>query len=152
MLFRSGVCTYAEKGALATKYNVSALLFYNDGLSPDRLDPIEVGLGQENRLPALFLSFIVGQTLANASLNIGNNVRVQLSIEVRNLTDTPVGNICADTPTGDATQTIVIGSHTDSVPAGPGINDNGQFFLLTYLVFSILSVQAVAVQPILPSL
>ncbi|CAF1469230.1 unnamed protein product [Rotaria sordida] len=37
----------------------------------------------------------------------------------------PVGNICADTPTGDATQTIVIGGHSDSVPASPGINDNG---------------------------
>ena len=41
----------------------------------------------------------------------------------------PVGNICADTPTGDITQTIVIGSHSDSVPAGPGINDNGKFII-----------------------
>jgi len=42
-----------------------------------------------------------------------------------NLGFEPVENICADTPTGDVTQTIVIGSHSDSVPAGPGINDNG---------------------------
>ena len=131
-LVKRGGCTFPEKGAIATKYNVTALLLYNDGTSADRRDPIEVGLGQENRLPALFLSFIVGQTLANASLNIGNNAGIRLSIDVRNLTDTPVGNICADTPTGDVTQTIVIGSHTDSVPAGPGINDNGEFSLSLY--------------------
>ena len=34
-------------------------------------------------------------------------------------------NILVDTPTGDPSQTIVTGSHLDSVPAGPGINDNG---------------------------
>ena len=135
-LVKRGSCTYAEKGTLAAKYNVSALLFYNDGLSADRMDPIEVGLGQDNRLPALFLSFNVGQELVNGALNIPSNARVQLSIEVQNLTDSPVGNICADTLTGDATQTIVIGSHTDSVPAGPGINDNGEFslsLLISYL-------------------
>ena len=30
----------------------------------------------------------------------------------------------ADTPTGDPTQMILIDSHSDSVAAGPGINDN----------------------------
>jgi len=34
-------------------------------------------------------------------------------------------NVIADTTTGDADQVIVVGSHLDSVPAGPGINDNG---------------------------
>jgi len=34
-------------------------------------------------------------------------------------------NVCADTPWGNASNVIVVGSHLDSVPAGPGINDNG---------------------------
>ena len=34
-------------------------------------------------------------------------------------------NIIADTKDGDDTNVIVSGSHLDSVPAGPGINDNG---------------------------
>ena len=34
-------------------------------------------------------------------------------------------NIIVDTPTGDDTNVILTGSHLDSVPAGPGINDNG---------------------------
>ncbi|MEU5696787.1 M28 family peptidase, partial [Actinosynnema sp. NPDC020468] len=34
-------------------------------------------------------------------------------------------NLIADWPGGDANQTIMFGSHLDSVSAGPGINDNG---------------------------
>jgi Zn-dependent M28 family amino/carboxypeptidase len=52
-------------------------------------------------------------------------VMVKLSIQLRNSETFPVDNICADTIDGDIHQTIVVGSHSDSVPAGPGINDNG---------------------------
>ena len=123
-LVKRGVCAFDEKGELAAIYNVSGLLLYNDGASPDRFSPMAISLGQDNTLPALFLSYAVGQALVDAALDPSNNVSVQLTIDVQ---DSPVGNICADTPTGDPTQTIVIGSHSDSVPAGPGINDNGQF-------------------------
>ncbi|TYB44173.1 M28 family peptidase [Actinomadura chibensis] len=34
-------------------------------------------------------------------------------------------NVIADWPYGDANQIVFLGSHLDSVPAGPGINDNG---------------------------
>jgi Zn-dependent M28 family amino/carboxypeptidase len=34
-------------------------------------------------------------------------------------------NVIAETPGGDPNRTVVIGAHLDSVPAGPGINDNG---------------------------
>ena len=52
------------------------------------------------------------------------NAKVDVSIEARlNLVYTR--NIIADTLDGDKTKTIVVGSHLDSVAAGPGINDNG---------------------------
>jgi hypothetical protein len=125
-LVKRGVCAFSEKGDLAAKYNVSGLLIYNDGDSPDRVPPIDIGLGQQNYLPALFLSYTVGQELANAAQNASTNAGVRLIINVQDLPLSPVGNICADTPTGNITQTIVIGSHSDSVLAGPGINDNGK--------------------------
>jgi len=125
-LVKRGICPFDEKGVLAAKYNVAGLLIYNDGASPDRSAPIAIGLGQGNNLPALFLSFPVGQALADAAQDTSTNTGVQLIINVENLPPSPIGNICADTKTGDATQTIVIGSHSDSVPAGPGINDNGK--------------------------
>ncbi|KOG87636.1 hypothetical protein ADK38_24350, partial [Streptomyces varsoviensis] len=34
-------------------------------------------------------------------------------------------NLIADWPGGDANHTLFAGAHLDSVPAGPGINDNG---------------------------
>lgn len=34
-------------------------------------------------------------------------------------------NVIADTQVGRADRVVVIGSHLDSVPEGPGINDNG---------------------------
>ncbi|MEW2548834.1 M28 family peptidase [Streptomyces sp. NPDC047002] len=34
-------------------------------------------------------------------------------------------NVIAETPGGDAGHTAVLGAHLDSVPRGPGINDNG---------------------------
>jgi hypothetical protein len=125
-IVRRGTCTFREKALFAAKYNVAALLLYNDGASPDNIPPIEVSLAQNNTVPALFLSFTVGNTLYNASQYPATNASVQLVIDLRILPDLSIGNICADTPTGDITQTIVIGSHSDSVPAGPGINDNGK--------------------------
>jgi len=124
-LVKRGTCLFRDKAALAAKYNVTALLLYNDGASPDRVSPIEISLDQNNAIPALFLSFTVGQALVNAAQDPSQNARVQLVIDAKDLPDFPVGNICADTPTGTITQTIVIGSHSDSVSAGPGINDNG---------------------------
>ena len=138
-LVKRGDCTFAEKATLAAKYKVAVLLFYNDGATSDRLQPIYVGLGQANELPALFLSYALGQELADAAKDPSKNVGVRLNIAVADERNYPVGNICADTPTGDPTQTIVIGSHSDSVPAGPGINDNGQFPSLGQPLFSIYS-------------
>jgi Zn-dependent M28 family amino/carboxypeptidase len=34
-------------------------------------------------------------------------------------------NVLADTPGGRSDRLVVVGAHLDSVPAGPGINDNG---------------------------
>ena len=125
-LVRSGgPCTFAEKGILAGNSGAKALLFYNDDASSTNLGPISVRVRQTNVLPALFLSYDAGNALLNATSSA--TVMVKLTIELKNLPSFPVENICADTMTGDVSQTIVVGSHTDSVPAGPGINDNGKY-------------------------
>ena len=150
VLVKRGECLFRDKAILAAKYRVAGILLYNDGLSPDRVPPIEVSLNQENNIPALFLSSTIGQALATAAQNTRTNTRVRFRIPVRDLPPSPVGNICADTPTGNATQTIVIGSHSDSVPAGPGINDNGRplFSLSESMHSDSLFWQVVVVQPI----
>lgn len=127
VLLRRGKCTFMEQGALAARFHAKVLLLYNDGTSVDRLSPMNVNLGQNNTIPALSLSFALGERLAHATRDFANNVSVHIEIALFDERPFPVGNICADTPTGDPAQTIVIGSHTDSVRAGPGLNDDGEF-------------------------
>jgi hypothetical protein len=123
LVIRGGSCTFADKGVLAAQNNASVLLFYNDGLNTANLAPVSVRLRQRNTLPSLFLSFAAGQALVDATQT--NEVTVSLSLQVSE-SIFYVDNICADTVDGNKSQTIVIGSHSDSVPAGPGINDNGK--------------------------
>ncbi len=127
-LVKRGVCDFVQKVAFATKYNATSILIYNDGASADRDDPIAISLDQTNALPALFLSFNLGQQLFTALQNPAANTSALIHIDLLDIPPFPVANICADTPTGNITQTIVVGSHSDSVPAGPGINDNGKFY------------------------
>jgi hypothetical protein len=126
-----GPCRIVDKASIAENNNVKALLFYGDGMTHNTLAPIMLRLRHTNQLPALCLSFAAGQLLANETLS--NIVMVKLFIPLRDLESFPVDNICADTTAGDITQTIVIGSHSDSVAAGPGINDNGKYFILILL-------------------
>lgn len=124
-----GPCTYAEKGELAANQSVSALLFYNSGATVSNLAPATVRLRQLNRLPALSLSYAVGQQLVDAAN--GNNASVSIAIQLEDYPSFNVSNICADTMDGNSNETIVVGSHSDSVPAGPGINDNGLYLCVT---------------------
>jgi hypothetical protein len=119
-----GSCNYVDKSALAQKYEVKGLLIYNDG-STNNLFPIQgVRNNLNTTIPAYFISYMLGIELANPL----NNARVIMNIDVRDAEG--IGNICADTPTGDKTKTIVVGAHSDSVPAGSGINDNGKIILI----------------------
>lgn len=120
-----GTCTSAEKGERAAKNNVSAILFYNQGSTTTSLTPATFRLRQANRLPALSLSYAAGEVLRKV---LSNNTVVTVELEIQREAYAPflVQNICAYTIHGNQNQTIVIGGHSDSVPAGPGINDNGR--------------------------
>ncbi|CAF1328658.1 unnamed protein product [Didymodactylos carnosus] len=124
VLVKRGICAFTDKSLLAAKYRVAGLLIYNDGATCDRNPPLAAPVHQDASFPALFLSFQAGTNLVNAAQDSTTNAGVRIYISTTKV-PLPVGNICAHTVTGDATQTIVIGSHSDGVPAGPGINDNG---------------------------
>ena len=127
-LVKRGLCSNIVKGQMAAKYAAAGLLVYNRGdppESPDEQRPFDAAIEQRTEYPALYLSHTLGMILVNASLNSSANASVSITVVVKTLSDHQVGNICADTRTGDPTKTILIGSHSDSVAAGPGINDNG---------------------------
>jgi len=70
-----------------------------------------------------FLFFL---TTLGYGLVFQNIPNIKLRIESYGQSQTlQTNNIIADTKMGRADRIITVGSHLDSVPAGPGINDNG---------------------------
>ena len=66
--------------------------------------------------------FAVGAELYGQTQSGPVTVRVATSTLI---TPTDTSNVIADSPGGRADRTVVVGAHLDSVPDGPGINDNG---------------------------
>lgn len=119
-LVKRGQCTFAEKIDAASKSGALAILIYNDGVG-DRVAPFRGNFGTNVEIPVFSLSFVFGSLLvyksnANVTLKLGVN-STEYTIEAANL--------CAETTDSESEKTILIGSHLDSVDAGPGINDNG---------------------------
>ena len=67
----------------------------------------------------VFASFAVGNELA---ANPGTVVHLKVDSTPTLGTDY---NVIAETRKGDPNNVVMVGAHLDSVPAGPGINDNG---------------------------
>jgi len=104
---------------LAEAAGARGILIYNDGTSPDRTGLFNGNLGATSSIPVFALTFGLGEAFREIS---GLILQMAVSALQYNVT---TSNVIADTTTGDPNLTIVLGSHLDSVPAGPGINDNG---------------------------
>ncbi|KAJ1964455.1 hypothetical protein GGI12_001408 [Dipsacomyces acuminosporus] len=70
-------------------------------------------------VPVLSVTHSVGQVL-ESSQEVRVNIKTDTSIDV-----VKTFNVICVGRTGDAKSTVLVGSHLDSVAAGPGINDNG---------------------------
>lgn len=116
-LLRRGTCTFATKARNAEAAGAGAALVFNAG------EPAgEVLLGSLDGpgvgIPVVGTSAAVGEDLQAR----GGESGVRLTVgEAANTTT----NVVAETPGGDADNTVMLGAHLDSVPQGPGINDNG---------------------------
>ncbi|MGH8902614.1 MAG: M20/M25/M40 family metallo-hydrolase [Egibacteraceae bacterium] len=118
-LIQRGTCVFAQKATNAQKAGAAAVLIFNEG-QPDRQDAISGSLDAPGiDIPVLSISFAVGQELASTS---GARVHVVTSTksEARK-----TSNVLAETAVGRTDRVVVVGAHLDSVPEGPGINDNG---------------------------
>jgi hypothetical protein len=114
VLVRRGNCTFVHKILLAMSKRVSAFLIYNDGLTIERLEPLNYTRApRNNTIPALFLSYEAGMRLI-----LENISRIYIRLEFRSLPPAIVTNVCADTKSGNPNRTIVVGSHSDSVATG----------------------------------
>jgi len=118
-LVMRGNCTFREKALVSNSVGASALLIYNDGTSSSRMGPFTGSLGGPVPIPVFGISYFLGMSLSEVP---GLLLNIQMHSTATNMTTM---NVFAETPFGNPENVIVVGSHLDSVPAGPGINDNG---------------------------
>ena len=127
-LIQRGTCSFRVKADNATAAGASAVVVFNEGnVVPDddrvgvlngTLDPPAT----QASIPVVGTSFEVGSELYQ--LATSGAVTVHLQINAGFITKHSQ-NVIADTAGGRADRTVVLGAHLDSVPEGPGINDNG---------------------------
>jgi Zn-dependent M28 family amino/carboxypeptidase len=121
-LIQRGTCTFAQKAANAEGAGYDAVIIFNEG-QEGRTDVVEGTLGAPDfSVPVVGASFATGQELYAATQ--AGEVIVRVFASTLSETRT-TSNVIADTPQGRADRTVVVGAHLDSVPEGPGINDNG---------------------------
>lgn len=121
-LIQRGTCTFRQKAENAAAAGAAAALIFNEG-QEGRTETVAGTLSAPLMdLPVLGASFAVGEELYQMSQSgpVTVHVMTQTASEVRT-----TENVIADTPTGREDRTVVAGAHLDSVPEGPGINDNG---------------------------
>ena len=116
-LVRRGNCFFRDQAANAEHAGASAVLIAQEPGSDDVLRGT-LTPGSGIGIPAVGITNDLGRALASGSGLL--SVSVDASIQ-----DRPTSNVLAETSTGTDDEVIMVGGHLDSVPAGPGINDNG---------------------------
>ena len=118
-LLRRGSCTFGVKVENAVAAGAAAAIVANTGLEGET-GTYGGSLGEsEARIPVLATSTAVGRELARSG---GAEVRLFIESDAGSGT---TSNVIATSPGGEGENTVVVGAHLDSVPNGPGINDNG---------------------------
>lgn len=120
-LIQRGSCSFVNKVNRAVENGASGVILFNQGGNDNQQDPLPVGIDPDNpnNPPTVFTSHAVGAALAQAN-------GVEATISVDGLTEVrTTRNVLVERVGVDADQVVMFGAHLDSVPAGPGINDNG---------------------------
>jgi Zn-dependent M28 family amino/carboxypeptidase len=117
-LVQRGSCAFADKALNAQAAGASAVVIYNEGNEPGRSDLLFGTLGEPGvTVPVVGTSYATGRDLAT---------QATATVAVTGvITNTSTYNVLADTKSGRSDRLVVAGGHLDSVPDGPGINDNG---------------------------
>lgn len=119
-LVQRGTCSFGVKAVNAEAAGAAGVIIFNEG-QPGRTDLLNGTLGGPIvDIPVVGATFALGNALAAATDPVTVSLRTETVSENR-VTE----NVLAETRTGRAGRVVVVGAHLDSVPEGPGINDNG---------------------------
>jgi Zn-dependent M28 family amino/carboxypeptidase len=122
-LVQRGTCAFVEKWALAEEAGALGVIIYNEGNTPERQNPIFIDNGIETEIAAVITSYALGNELLQA-YKAGQNPTVDFQV-FGQFTDRFLPQVITETRSGDRNNVVVVGAHLDSVPEGPGINDDG---------------------------
>ena len=118
-LISRGECTFAQKVQNAFDAGAVGAVIYNN--VPGSLAGT-LGGPADNYVPVVGVTQEIGDALL-AAVEAGN---AMADLEVNALSENRTTyNVIAETKGGDQENVLMLGGHTDSVEAGPGINDDG---------------------------
>jgi Zn-dependent M28 family amino/carboxypeptidase len=128
-LIQRGFCDFAVKAVNAQNAGATGAIIFNQGNDPGRVGVVAGTLGETAQdgqpapddvlIPVVGTSFDEGVRLAGEAGPTG-----QIIVDAKS-DRRKSSNILADTRSGNPDNVTIVGSHLDSVPEGPGINDNG---------------------------
>jgi Zn-dependent M28 family amino/carboxypeptidase len=114
-LIQRGTCNFSVKALNAEAAGAEAVIIFNQGNTADRLDLIVGTLAPASvHIPVVGASFANGVALSQPG-----------STAVVEVLSRPQVNVIAELAGTNDDNVVMAGAHLDSVPAGPGINDNG---------------------------
>lgn len=122
VLVKRGVCGIPDKIRLAKDHGAAGvILVHNTPLTPNvgTLSASNIG----KLVPLGLIPLSAGEAWF-ARLAAGEQLTVTLLVDAF-FEERESWNILADTIEGDEDNVIVLGAHLDSVPVGPGLNDDG---------------------------
>jgi Zn-dependent M28 family amino/carboxypeptidase len=114
-----GDCTFAEKSAAAGAAGAVAAIVYNDVEGP-----LESSLVAQTSDQVATVGILRSQGEAILAAMAAGTVTAGLRLQ-QTTTVTPTFSVIAETAGGTADNVVMLGAHLDSVPGGPGVNDNG---------------------------
>ncbi|MGF1748718.1 M28 family metallopeptidase [Vibrio cionasavignyae] len=123
-VIQRGGCSFDAKVVNAQNAGAIAAIVFNQGNDEGRKSVVNGTLGSDSlaTIPAFGARYDLGKSWYD--LSQANAVSASLSVSVQDEV-VVTENIIADSKGGDESQIVMIGAHLDSVPEGPGINDNG---------------------------
>lgn len=116
VLVDRGYCQFSIKEAAAVQRGAVAMIVA-DNVDEEKMSAT-LGARTDVKIPVVAVSKADGAKVRGQQGNVNVKVDAKVStIKAR--------NVVAQTKTGSAQNVVIAGAHLDSVPEGPGINDNG---------------------------
>jgi Zn-dependent M28 family amino/carboxypeptidase len=122
-LVQRGACFFSEKAVNAQNAGAEAVIIFNQGNDPAREGLIVANAsGLPDGSPSDLTIPVVGASFADGVALAADGSTATVSLEFVTLTS---DNVIAELPGRVPGNVVMAGAHLDSVPAGPGVQDNG---------------------------